>query len=227
MVPSTGHGASRGVRRLVVTGAVLRYAIPLAVIPFIPVLLGDRLPLLVVLRPTKEFLLLGGGRARIEGDPTIALLFAAYVPLMIVGVWVFFALGRVYRDTLRAGDGPRWLHRVVPPRQLELAQRVLARRGPLIAVLGRIAALPPTVVAAAAGVSDVGAGRYLAADALGGVAAFAIAAGAGYALGSAYERGGVWLTAAGVVLFVGLIVVLTRWLRREAERDEELERDAS
>jgi membrane protein DedA with SNARE-associated domain len=207
-----------GLRRVAVTLAALRYVVPLLAIPLIPVLIIDRLPLLVLLRPQKEFLLLGGGQNRVLGDPAILLLFAAYVPLMIVGVWAFFIVGRVYRGALRDGQGPAWLHRAIPPRQLEIAQAVLARRGPSIAVFGRLAALPPTMLAAAAGTSDVDARRYLAADLAGGIAAFATTVAAGYALGRAYEDGGVWLTAAGVGLFVALIVLLTRWLRAEARR---------
>ncbi len=222
MTAMTERSTDRGtplrpwLRRTAVTVAVLRYVIPLLAVPMIPFLITDRVPLLVLLRPQKEFLLLGGGQLRVLGEPSVALLFAAYVPLMIVAIWAFFAVGRSYGPALRRGEGPAWLQRALPPRQLEIAQRVLAHRGPWIAVLGRIAALPPTVLAAAAGVSEVPARRYLAADLVGALAGFGIAVGAGYALGRAYEDGGVWLTAAGVAVFVALIVLLTRWIRREA-----------
>jgi membrane protein DedA with SNARE-associated domain len=209
---------SRPVRRFALGVVIARFAIPLAAIPLIPVLLPERITLLVLLRPTKEWLLFGGGRARVVGDPSIWLLFAAYAPLMIFVVWAFFLAGRAYQRTLRTGTGPRWLHRAVPPHQLELAQRMLVRRGPLIAVLGRVAAMPPTILAAAAGVSDVSPRRYLAADLVGALLGFAITVGAGFALGGAYEQGGVWLTAVGVSLFAALIFLMTRWIRREADR---------
>jgi membrane protein DedA with SNARE-associated domain len=212
--PATG-GVPDGVRQLALVLAVSRYVIPLAAIPLIPVLLRDHLPLLILLRPTKELLLLGGGRAQVTGDPTILVLFAAYVPLMMLLVVPFFVLGRAYRAKLELGEGPTWLHRAIPPEQFAIAQRVLARRGPSIAILGRIAAIPPTILAAAAGASSVGARRYLVADAIGGLAAFAITVGAGYGLGQAYAEGGVWLTAAGVALFVVLVALLSRWIRRE------------
>ena len=38
---------------------------------------------------------------------------------------------------------------------------------------------------------------------------------AGYALGAAYKEAGPWLTAVGVVVLVGLMVAVGRWLRRE------------
>jgi membrane protein DedA with SNARE-associated domain len=211
-------GISDGLRYVAVTLAVIRYLIPLAAIPLIPVLIRDRLPLLVLLRPTKEFLLLGGGRPQFEGEPALLLvLFVMYAPLMLVLVAPFFVVGRAYRSALASGTGPAWLHRAIPPEQLAIARRVLTRRGPAIAVLGRIAAIPPTILAAAAGTSTVSAWRYLAADAVGGVVAFAITVGAGYSLGQAYARGGVWLTGLGLALFVGLVTLLTRWIRAAAQ----------
>jgi membrane protein DedA with SNARE-associated domain len=218
--PSSDVAISDPIRRLALAMAVARYVIPLAALPLIPLLVRDHLPLLILLRPSKDLLLLGGGRAQVEGDPSLLLLFAVYVPLMMLFVIPFFVVGRAYRSALRAGEGPAWLQRAVPPHQLEIAQRVLARRGASIAILGRIAAVPPTVLAAAAGTSDIAARRYLAADAVGGVAAFAVTVGAGYALGQAYERGGIWLTVGGVAIFVGLVALLTRWVRSEARVTE-------
>lgn len=206
-------------RRTAVVVAVLRYAIPLAAIPLIPLLLRDQLIVLVALRPTKDLLLLGGGQARVTGSPGLWWLLLAYVPLMVVAVWAFFVVGRAYRRPLVAGSGgPAWLHRAIPPERLELASRILARRGATIVVLGRLAALPPTVLAAAAGVSDLPARRYLGADLVGAFAAFVATVGAGFALGHAYERGGLAVTVFGVALVVALIALLTRWLREEASR---------
>ena len=209
------------VRRAVVAIAILRYAIPIAAIPAIPFLiLQDRFALLVLLRPQKEFLLLSGSELARTGAPSAALLFAAYAPLMIGAVWAFFALGRMFRPALDAGEAPRWLTRILPPQQLALARRVLARRGPVIAVLGRLAALPPTVMAAAAGASDVDGRRYLLADVVGALASFALMVGLGIALGEAYDSYGVWITVAGLVILAGLVVLLTRWVQREAGLDD-------
>jgi membrane protein DedA with SNARE-associated domain len=210
---------SPGLRRLALAVVIGRYAIVLGVIPAIPFLIAqERIALLVLLRPTKEWLLLGGAFQRVQGEPSVALLFAAFAPLMLGVVWFFFIAGRAYQDVLRDGSGPRWLRRAIPPDKLELAQRILVRRGPLIAVLGRLAAMPPTLLAAAAGVSDISARRYLAADGVGAVLSFGMVVGAGYGLGQAYEEGGPWITAVGVALFVALVVLMTRWIRREADR---------
>jgi membrane protein DedA with SNARE-associated domain len=206
-------------RRVAIGVAVARYAIPLAVIPAIPFLIarGD-LALLVLLRPQKEFLILAAAQLARTGAPSVALLLAAYVPLMIVAIWAFFVVGRVFRPALDAGEAPRWLTRILPPEQLDIGRRVLARRGPLIAVMGRMAALPPTIMAAAAGASDVDGRRYLAADLVGALGSFALMVGAGLALGDAYDEYGIWVTVAGIAVLVALIWLITTWVRREASR---------
>lgn len=205
--------------------AVVRYVVPLAALPLVPVLLPDRVALLVLLRPTKEFLVLGGVQYRLAGAPTPLVLLAAFIPLMVLAVWAFFAVGRAYRAELAAGSGPRWLHWAVPPRRLATAQAVLDRRGSVIAVMGRFGGLPPTVLAAAAGASGVPARRYLAADTVGALASFAVVLVVGVRLGRAWEQGAIWLTALGVVLFVGVVVTLARWVRAAAAEHELREAD--
>ena len=208
------------VRRVAVSMAVLRYVIPLLVIPGIPFLIAtDRLALLVLLRPQKEFLILAAAQLSRTGSPSIPLLLAAYVPLMVVAIWAFFIVGRIFRPALDAGDAPRWLTRILPSEQLDVARRVLARRGPAIAVMGRLAALPPTIMAAAAGASDVDARRYLAADLAGAFGSFALMVGAGLLLGDTYDEYGWSVTVAGVVVLVGLIWLITRWVRKESAKD--------
>jgi membrane protein DedA with SNARE-associated domain len=197
----------------------LRYLVPILALPLVPVLTPEDVGLLTLLRPGKEILLLAGGLTRTRSTPGLAVTFLAYLPLMVGGVWAFFALGRAYAGDLRAGTGPAWLSRAVPPDRLEVAQRVLARRGPAVAVIGRLAALPPTVVAAAAGVSDVSTRWFLVADLVGAVVSFAAVFGIGLALGAAYEQGGPWLTGAGLVLVVGAVLLVSRWLQAEAERE--------
>jgi membrane protein DedA with SNARE-associated domain len=211
---------SLGLRRLAVGVAVLRYVVPIAVIPFIPLLISrSQLALLVLLRPQKEFLILAAAQLARTGVPSIPLLLAAYVPFMVVAVWAFFLVGRIFRPALDAGEAPRWLTRILPAEQLDVARRVIARRGPAIAVLGRMAALPPTIMAAAAGASDVDGRRYLAADLVGAFASFALMVGAGLLLGDAYEEYGWSVTVAGVVVLLGLIVLITRWFQNEAAKD--------
>lgn len=215
-----GRRVPEAVRRTVLAIAVLRYVVPILAIAAVPGLLASRqLPLLVALRPGKEILLLAGGRVRLDGEPSLLLLFLAAFPLYVAAVWAFFVLGRAYQVALRTGEGPIWLHRIVPPERLEVAQRALARRGPVIAFVGRVGGLPATILAAAAGVSDVRARGYLIADGLGAVVAFSMTVGIGYALGEAYERAGTWFTVAGVVLVFVLATWFQRWIERELDRE--------
>lgn len=207
-------------RRVGLFVVIVRFAVPLAAIPFIPYLVINDITLLVLLRPQKEFLLVGGGQSRYLGEPGVLPLFLAYLPLGILSVAAFFLVGRAYRTALQEGAGPAWLSKAIPPKQLDLALKVLKRRGPAIAILGRIAAMPPTVLGAAAGLSDVDAKRYLLADFTGALLSFGITVGAGFALGRAYQEGGVWLTVAGVSLFAVTLGLLTNWIRREAGRED-------
>lgn len=222
-----GTSGTRWWRWLALAVVVLRFAIPLAAVPLIPFLIRNDITLLVLLRPQKEFLLVGGGQTRYLGEPGILPLLLAYLPLGVLAVTAFFVVGRAYRTVLSDGSGPGWLHRAIPPRQLELAQRVLAKRGPAIALIGRIAAMPPTVLAAAAGTSQVSAPRYLVADGIGALLGFGMVVGVGLGLGRAYEEGGVWLTVVGVALFAAMIGLVTWWIRREAQRDEHAEQQVA
>ena len=205
--------------QLCIVSAILRLVVPIAVVPFAPALIPERVVLLLLLRPGREVVLLGGGLSRTTDDPMLLLwLFLAYLPLMTLGIWVYFVIGRAYGPELRRGEGPDWLQRAVPRDKLIIASRVLTRRGPSIAIIGRVAGLPASVIGAAAGASDVHTVRYLAADLAGTVITFVLTVSVGYALGDAYERGGAWLTGIGLALFVVLAMVMTRWLQREAER---------
>lgn len=219
------------VKRFVIANAVLRLGIP--IVAFFTIVgplvfqIGDGatedIYLLTLVRPSKDSVLWGGALWRIrpgEVDPWLA--FLSYAPLMIVMNWPFLYLGRAYGPALARGEGPRWLQRSVSPENLAVARTLLARKGPQIAILGRIAALPPTVMAAAAGTSDVRAWRYQLADTVGGVLAWGVTFGLGVALGETWERAGVWTTVGSVVVLFAAISWMTRWLQREAERDGEL-----
>lgn len=211
-------------RRLALGACALRLGLPILALPLVPVLLDDRFLTLLTLRPGKEFLLLGGFRWRIDAvHPAMMLL--AYLPLMVVGVWAFFVVGRAYGHKLEDGTLPRWAKRLLPPAEVHAIRQVLGRRGPVVAVLGRLGALPPTVIAAAAGTSEVSTRRFLVADLVGALAAFAVVVGLGYALGETYERAGVWLTVGGLVVVVTLLVLFGRWLRAELSREQVEEPD--
>lgn len=200
-------------RRPLLVLAVARGALALAAVPLAPALYRDHFVLLVVMRPTKEVLLAGGFLVR-SGDADALVLAAAALPLLVLGVWLFYALGRSFGDELDGGRLPGLAGRLLAPQRIRALHEVLGRRGWPVVFLGRLAALPSTMVAAAAGSSDMPPRTFLSADGAGAAASLVEAVGAGYLLGQAYRRGGPWLTAGGVVLLVALAVLVGRRLRR-------------
>lgn len=213
-------------RRFVLGVGVTRLAIPIiafftVVAPLVASISRgdtDDIHWLLLVRPSKDVLLWGGGLLRTtSGEVDLWLLLLAYAPLMIVMNWAFFFIGRAWGPALARGEGPRWLQRSITPEQFARARTLLAKHGPMIAVVGRIAVLPPTVLSVAAGTSDIGVWRYQLADTLGGIAGFASAVAIGVALGETYEQGGLWLLAGGVALVAVLAWAATRWLQQDAD----------
>lgn len=214
-----GEAWARRHRRGLLIAGIARYLVPILAIPLAPVLFPDQMVLLTLLRPGKEVLLAVGGlyRTNADGTPDLLLVFLAYLPLMVGAVWAFFWLGRAWQDELEADEGPEWLNRVIPPETFARLRRLLEERGPAFAFIGRVMALPPTIMAAAAGTSEVDTRRYLVADFLGAIASFAVTVYAGWWLGEAYERGGWWFLGLAVAGLFVLVAWGTAWLNREPE----------
>ena len=182
-------------------------------IPLAPVLYEDHFVVLVLLRPTKEVLLAGGFLMR-EGQVHPLEVLAAAVPLTIFGVWHFYALGRAYRSEIAKGDLPGLGGRVLPVKRIEQLRTLLTKKGAKLVVLGRLAAFPSTLVAAAAGSSRMPSRTFLAADGAGALLSLVEVVGAGLLLGSAYRSAGPWITAAGVAVLMAMLWVAGRYLRR-------------
>ncbi len=207
-----------------VGAAILRLVLPIAALAAIVALQDDHLPFLTLIRPGKEFLLLGGGRFKTSGDPNLLWLFLAYIPLGIgLASAPFFVIGRGYREKIEDGEGPEWLDKMIPPDKLVVAQRMIAKRGPVLAILGRLAAQSPALIGAAAGTSRTPMARFLIADAIGAVLAFIAFVAIGYALGAAYESAGPWLTGGAVVLLLIIIMLVSNWFQREAAAEAALD----
>lgn len=215
----TGPTSTRSVRShaLPLGLAALRGALGIVAIPLAPALYRKHFVVLVLLRPTKEVLLAGGFLLR-RGKVGFAEMVAAALPLAILGVWLFFWLGRSYAQEIKSGKGlPRWADKILPPKRIKALGRVLDRKGAGVVVGGRLAAFPSALLAASAGASGMAPGKFLPADALGAALSIAEVVVAGYVLGAAYKRAGPWLTAVGVAVLIGLLVAVGRWLRREAK----------
>lgn len=214
---STPTPPSASARRWWLRAVGLRLALSIVALPLTPLLFREQLIALVAMRPTREFLLLGGFQVR-SGQVELLWLLLASLPMVLLGNWVFFGLGRAYRAELESDDPPAWLTRYADPDQVERLRRVLARKGTLIVILARLAIFPTTLLAAAAGASRMPTRRFLVADTLSASLAYVEYVGAGYVLGRAYESAGPWITVAGVA---GLALIL--WVIGRAMREEDVD----
>lgn len=207
--PSTRH------RTPLLAAAGVRTVLGLVAIPLAPGLYREHFVILVLLRPTKEVLLAAGFLAR-QGEVHLMSVLLAAVPLAVFGVWHFYFLGRGWRKEIRAGQGlPRWASRLLPSDRIKAMGRVLDDKGWRAVLLGRLAAFPSSLMAAAAGVANMSPRSFLPWDGLGAALSVAEVVAAGYVLGEAYKEAGPWLTGAGLAVAVVVMVMLGRWLKRE------------
>jgi membrane protein DedA with SNARE-associated domain len=191
--------------------AVVRAVMAAAAIPLAPWLYREHAAVLVFLRPTKEVFLYAGFLVQ-EGDASLLAVVGAALPLHLAGVWLFFGLGRAYAEELEDAELPGIAGRVLPKRRLDSLREVLDERGMRVVFLGRLAAFPSTLTAAAAGSAGLPAREFLMADTAGALLSLAALLALGSVLGEAYEGAGAWVTGAGVVALAVVALVLGRAL---------------
>jgi membrane-associated protein len=191
--------------------AVLRAGLAGLAVLLVPWLYREHAAGLVLLRPTKEVFLFEGFLLR-KGDVSLPVVVLAALPLLLGGVWVFFGLGRAYASELSEAELPGLAGRVMPKERIEQLQDVLERKGMRVVFVGRLAAFPSSLMAAAAGSSGVSWRAFVVADTAGALVSLGLALGLGYVLGEAYENAGPWLTAGGVAALVVLAIVVGRSL---------------
>ncbi len=200
-------------RRFALALAVTRTVLEVAAIPLAPALYRDHVAVLTLLRPTKEVFLFGGFQVR-EGHAWFPVLVLAAIPLLLGGVWIFYLLGRAYRDDLDDAELPGLAGRLLPKKRIDQLRDVLNERGSRVVFFGRLAAFPSTLMAAAAGACGVPFREFVVADAAGAILSMLALFGIGYGLGEAYDEAGPWITGAGVLALAVLLVVLGRSLLR-------------
>lgn len=210
---STRKADIKPVRRALLWIAGTRIVIGVIAIPLAPFLYREHFLALVLMRPTKEVLLFGGFLARQHKIHLAQVLFAA-VPLAILGVWLSFALGRLFADEIHRKKLPGIAGRILPAEKIQKMAKILRRYGAKIIIVGRIAVFPSSLLAAAAGSSKMKARTFLPADAIGGALSILEAAGAGYLLGAAYKNGKPWLTALGLAALIGFGLLIGRAFRK-------------
>jgi membrane-associated protein len=184
----------------------------LIAIPLAAVLFDDPFVALLMLRPTKDVLLVAGFRLR-NGDVGLLPVLLAAIPLTVVAVWLFYALGRAYAKELADGDVPKLVARLIPPERIRHLTDALDKKGARVVLLGRLAAFPSVLLGAAAGASAMPPRRFFPVDALGATLSVVEVLVAGYLFGAAYSQAGPWLTATGIVMLVAFLVILGRALR--------------
>jgi membrane protein DedA with SNARE-associated domain len=212
------RGTGLGNTRIALLGAAgLRGGLSLLAIPLAPALYKHHFLGLILLRPTKEVLLASGFQIR-TGHLNVFEVYLAALPMSILGTWIFFWLGREFSDEIRNCDElPGIAGRLLPAERIQQSCRLLEHKGTKIVFLGRLAVFPSSLMAAAAGASDMDQRSFLLSDGLGGLAAITEVVVAGFVLGEAYERAGVWLTVVGSVVAIGLLVWFGRWLKQDSE----------
>jgi membrane protein DedA with SNARE-associated domain len=194
---------STGPRRALVGAAVLRGVLAGVAVLLVPWLYREHAAGLVLLRPTKEVFLFEGFLVR-QGDVALPVVVLAALPLLLAGVWIFFGLGRAFQDDLADAELPGVAGRVLPKDRIDDLRDLLERKGMWVVFLGRLAAFPSSLMAAAAASSGVSWRAFVVADTAGALLSLAIAVEAGRVLGRAYEDAGPWLTALGVAVLVVL-----------------------
>ena len=198
--------------------AAVRAVLGVIAIPLAPTLYHDHFIWLVLLRPTKDVLLLAGFLLR-DGSIGLAPLLMASVPLILGGVWLFYALGRAYADELSgtsSGAVPDIVRRVLKPKRVRAMGDVLAHNRRIAILGGRLSLFPSSALAAAAGMGDMPPSDFLPLDALGAGLSLVEVLVVGYLLGSAWERGSRPLTVVGVLMFVAVLAVIGRWIKNES-----------
>jgi membrane protein DedA with SNARE-associated domain len=201
------------VRLWLLWGAVFRAALGIIAIPLAPFLYRDHFLILVLLRPTKEVLLAGGFLARIGNVNLLEVLVAA-IPLMVLGVWHFYYLGRQYSSEIRNERLPFLGSKILPSKRIDELEKVLGKKGPKLVFLGRLAVFPSALLGAAAGSSEMKSKEFLLPDALGAMAAFVEVVGAGFLFGAAFKQAGPWITAGGVSVLALGAFLFGRYIRR-------------
>jgi membrane protein DedA with SNARE-associated domain len=193
--------------------AGIRVVIGILAIPMAPFLYREHFIVLVLMRPTKEVLLAAGFLIR-EGKVDLFSVLVAAVPLMILGVWQFFYLGRAFCEEITKGEVPGIGGRIVNAKKVNQIGKVLDKKGSRLVFLGRLAAFSSAVLAAAAGACKMRPRDFLWVDAAGALVSAAIAIGAGYFLGEAYEHASPVISVIGVIALIGAAVLLGRWLKK-------------
>jgi membrane protein DedA with SNARE-associated domain len=195
--------------------ATVRVVMSIVALPLAPFLFRRHFVILTLLRPSQGVLLAGAFLAR-TGHVFLPTVLAAAIPLQVLVMWLYFALGRAWAEDIdRDDDLPFLTARILNHGQIRKLRDVLKEKGARVVFLARFAIAPTGLIAATVGASEMNPRRYLVADGAGLLLATAASVGAGYVLGIAQDAAGPWLVAVGLAALLAASGTLTWLLRRD------------
>ncbi|HEV7887787.1 MAG TPA: VTT domain-containing protein [Acidimicrobiales bacterium] len=195
--------------------AGLRVGLGVLALPLAPFLYQRHFVVLALMRPSQGVIMAGAFLAR-QHKVWLPSVLAAAVPLQVLAIWLYFALGRTWNKEIGGrAELPFLAARLLRRDQLKRLRKVLERKGARFVFLARFAIIPTGMVSAAVGASDLDPKRYLLADLAGLFLSTAASVGVGYGLGIAYGGVRPWVVAVGVAGLLALSGTLTWLLQRD------------
>lgn len=158
-----------------------------------------------------EVILPFAGFSASQGDVNVVAAWVWATLGALVGAWVLYGIGAVVGyDRLQTLATKRWFP-LFGPKDLERGDRIFERYGNQMVLFGRCVPLVRSIVSVPAGVERMPLVRFSLLTALGSGVWNALFIGAGYQLGSRWERVETWIKpfSYGVV---GLLGLLGLWL---------------
>ncbi|MDQ1436937.1 MAG: associated Golgi protein [Acidimicrobiaceae bacterium] len=211
----TRPASPKRAKHLLLWLAAVRLVAGAVALPLFPFLYRRHFVVLALLRPSQIVLLAGAFLAR-QGDVFLPTVLLAAVPLQVLAIWLYFALGRAWSEDIDGDDElPFVAARLLNRDQIRRLRDVLERKGARLVFLARFAIFPTGLLSATVGASDMEPRRFLWADGAGLALSTAASVGAGYVLGVAYGGARPWVVAVGVAGLIALSGTLTWLLQRD------------
>jgi membrane-associated protein len=198
-----------------VTGIAVKTVFALAVLPFVPSLLGTHPVLLEALRGSTSAMASGGAFARI-GEASLVLAVLAPLPTLLFATPFFWWAGRLW--------GPKAASTLVGghPNAEKWAQRSgahLERFGGLAVALAPYLPIPSALIYAAAGWTGMSLRRFLFFDLLGMLSWIGLIVGLGYAVGHPAVRVAKAISHYGLLVTIALVAIAVAIVMLQARRN--------
>jgi membrane protein DedA with SNARE-associated domain len=158
-----------------------------------------------------EVILPFAGFSASRGDVNVVLAWIAATLGALLGAWVLYGIGALLgQDRLRSLAEQRWFP-FFSSSDLTRGERFFERHGERVVLLGRCVPLVRSVVSVPAGVERMPLARFTLLTAIGSGVWNALFIGAGYQLGTRWERVEGWVQPISYAV-VGLLALAAVWL---------------